>query len=170
MLDWLTRLGQQRLYWAGLVLLGLALEAAALYYQYALDEWPCVLCIQIRIWILGFILIGIIALFCVHSVHAMRLLHGLSVLVMIGMLERSYQVLAVERGWVFSDCAMELGMPAWFALDKWFPAIFEVQTSCGYTPYIIFSITMAEVLLVVSVLLVLLTATLFCTSWLDRKP
>ena len=64
---------------------------------------------------------------------------------------------------------MELGMPAWFALDKWFPAIFEVQTSCGYTPIIFFNITMAEILLVVSALLVIMATALFCASWLNRS-
>ena len=106
---------QSRLYWSGLILLGLALEAAALYYQYVLDEWPCVICIHIRIWIFGFILVAIVALFCVQSRTAMRVLHGLNLVMMLGFLERSYQVLAVERGWVFGDCDMELGMPAWFA-------------------------------------------------------
>ena len=80
-----------------------------------------------------------------------------------------YEVLAIERGWTFGDCDMELGMPAWFALDKWFPAIFEVQTSCGYTPIIFFNITMAEVLLVASALLLIMVTALFCASWLDRS-
>ena len=155
---------QSRLYWSGLILLGLALEAAALYYQYVLDEWPCVICIHIRIWIFGFILVAIVALFCVQSRTAMRVLHGLNLVMMLGFLERSYQVLAVERGWVFGDCDMELGMPAWFALDKWFPAIFEVKTSCGYTPYILFQISMAEILLVLSALLTLLVAAVFASS------
>ena len=169
MTDLLNDIGQRRLYWAGLVVLGLGLEAAALYYQYVLDEWPCVVCIHIRIWILGFILLGIIGLFCVYSIAAVRLLHGLSIVVMLGMLERSYEVLAIERGWTFGDCDMELGMPAWFALDKWFPAIFEVQTSCGYTPIIFFNITMAEILLVLSILLVIGTTALFYASWLNRS-
>ena len=168
MTDFLNDLGQRRIYWTGLIVLGLVLEAAALYYQYVLDEWPCVLCIHIRIWILGFILIGVVGLFCVYSIVVLRLLHGLSMITMLGMLERSYAVLAVERGWTFGDCDMELGMPAWFALDKWFPAIFEVQTSCGYTPIIFFNITMAEILLVVSALLVIMTTALFCASWLNR--
>lgn len=168
MIAFLNDLGQRRLYWTGLVLLGLGLEGAALYYQYALDEWPCVLCIHIRIWILGFILTGIVGLLFIYSIHLIRLLHAISVVATVGMLERSYQVLAVERGWIFGDCAMELGMPDWFALDKWLPSVFEVQTSCGYTPYILFNITMAEILLVVSVLLVIMTTALFCTSWLNR--
>jgi disulfide bond formation protein DsbB len=62
---------------------------------------------------------------------------------------------------------MELGMPAWFALDKWLPQIFEVQTSCGYSPLILFDITMAEALLVISILLLIISATLFVTSWQD---
>lgn len=160
---------RSRLYWGGLVLLGLALEAAALYYQYVLDEWPCVVCIQIRIWIFGFVIAGIAALFCVQSRAAMRVLHGLTLIAMIGFLERSYQVLAIERGWVFGDCDMDLGLPAWFALDAWFPAIFEVQTSCGYTPLVLFQISMAEILLVVSALLTIIVAGVFTAGWFDRN-
>ena len=76
---------------------------------------------------------------------------------------------AVERGWVFGDCTMDLGMPSWLswlALDKWLPWLFEVQTTCGYTPLIAFNITMAETLLVFSVLLVIAGVTIFLASWL----
>ena len=165
----LVNLCHSRLYWAALALFGIALEAVALYYQYVLDEWPCVLCIQIRIWVMAFILLSILAFFLTHSRVAMRLMHGASLLIMIGLLERSWRVLAVERGWIFGDCEMDLGMPPWFALDKWFPWLFEVQTSCGYTPLILFNITMAEVLLVVSVALLLSCATLFVASWLNNR-
>lgn len=164
----LVMLCHSRLYWAALALFGLALEAGALYYQYVLDEWPCLLCIQIRIWIMAFILLSILALFFTRSVFALRLFHGASLLIMIGLLERSWRVLAVERGWIFTACEMDLGMPPWFALDKWFPWLFEVQTSCGYTPLILFNITMAEVLFVVSAGLLLLCATLFVVSWFNK--
>ena len=166
--EFLVNLSQQRRYWLFLVLLGIALEGAALYYQYVRDEWPCVLCIQVRIWVVSFILLGLLALFFTGSKVAMRIFHGISVIIMIGLLERSWRVLAVERGWIFGDCEMDLGMPAWFALDKWFPWIFEVQTSCGYTPLILFDISVAEVLLVSSVFLTLTTAALFVASWFDN--
>ena len=165
MIDYLTELGRQRRYWLFLILLGLALEAVGLYYQYALDEWPCVLCIHVRILVLAFTLLAVLGLALTASTAAMRLLHGLNTLVMLVLLERSYQVLAVERGWVFGDCEMDLGTPAWFAIDKWLPSVFEVQTACGYTPLIIFDITMAETLLLISALLVLISASLFATSW-----
>ena len=165
--DFLLDLSRQRRYWALLVLLGIALEAVALYYQYALDEWPCVLCIHIRIAVMGFILVGLVGLFSVDSMPLQRLLHGLNTLVMAWFVERSYQVLAVERGWTFGDCDLELGMPSWLAFDRWLPPLFEVKTSCGYTPYILFNISMAESLLAISVILLILSAVLFVYSWLD---
>lgn len=167
MKDFLIDLGRQRRYWALLILAGLALEGGALYYQYALDEWPCVLCIHVRILVIGFVLLGLLAIFFTESVAAMRLFHGLNTLFMAWLVERSWQVLAVERGWVFGDCAMDLGMPSWFALDKWLPSVFEVQTACGYSPLILFEITMAEALLVISILLLIISAALFVTSWQD---
>ena len=167
MKQFLIDLSGQRRYWAALVLIGIALEAAALYYQYALDEWPCVLCIHVRIWVFAFILLGMVAIFGTRSKLATCSAHGLNTVIMAGLLERSWRVLAVERGWIFGDCEMDLGMPAWFALDKWIPSLFEVQTSCGYTPLLFFGVTMAEVLLVVSAALLLTSSALFFASWHD---
>jgi len=150
MLELLRRFSHRRLYWILLIILGLSLEATALYYQYLLDEWPCVLCIHIRIWILAFIVLALVALLAGSNRWITPGFHLINTAIMVGFVERSWQTLAVERGWVFGDCDMESGLPSWFALDKWFPAIFEVQTACGYTPLIIFNITMAEVLMVVS--------------------
>jgi len=150
MLELISQFSHRKLYWILLIILGLSLEATALYYQYLLDEWPCVLCIHIRVWISGFIVLAVLALLVGSNRWLTRGLHLVNTVIMAGFVERSWQTLAVERGWVFGDCDMESGLPSWFALDKWFPALFEVQTACGYTPLILFNITMAEVLMVVS--------------------
>ena len=163
----LVNLSTQRRYWAALILVGAVLEGGALYYQYVLDEWPCVLCIHVRIWVVAFMLLAMVAIFCTNSIVATRIAHFLNVGIMVGLLERSWRVLAVERGWIFGDCDMDLGMPAWFALDKWLPSLFEVQTACGYTPLIIFDITMAESLVVISALMLIMSAAVFIASWLD---
>jgi len=163
----LINLSRQRRYWALLILVGIALEAGALYYQYALDELPCVLCIHVRMLVMAFIFVGILAIFCTNSMPGMRFFHGLNTLVLGWLVERSWQVLAVERGWVFGDCDMDLGMPAWFAIDQWLPSVFEVQTACGYTPFVIFEITMAETLLVITALMLIISAVVFIASWLD---
>ncbi len=167
MIQFLIDQSTQRRYWAGLILLGIGLEGGALYYQYVLNEWPCVLCIHVRIWIVAFILLALIAIFCTSSTFITRLAHGLNTAIVIGLVERSWKVLAVERGWIFGDCDMDLGMPAWFAVDKWFPSLLEIQTSCGYTPFILFDITMAESLLVISALMLIMSAAVFIASWFD---
>ncbi|MGD2172992.1 MAG: disulfide bond formation protein B [Gammaproteobacteria bacterium] len=169
MKKFLIELSGQRRYWIALMLTGIALEAAGLYFQYLRDEWPCLLCIQVRILVMAFVLLALLAVFFARSRWAMRIFHGLTTLVMLALLERSWQVLAVERGWVFGECDMDLGMPAWFALDKWLPSVFEVKTACGYTPLIVFQITLAEALLVFSVILVIITAALFVASWFDKN-
>ena len=170
MLEFLGWFSHRKLYWIMLVILGLSLEATALYYQYLLDEWPCVLCIHIRVWILAFIILSVVALLVESNRRLTPGLHLINTAIMVGFVERSWQTLAVERGWVFGDCDMESGLPPWFALDKWLPEIFEVQTACGYTPLVVFNITMAELLLVFSssllgVSLVLLTVSLRRESW-----
>ena len=50
----------------------------------------------------------------------------------------------VERGQYEGQCGMDAGFPAWFALDAWWPQVFEVQTMCGYTPNFIFGLSMGE--------------------------
>ncbi|MCP4429361.1 MAG: disulfide bond formation protein B [Gammaproteobacteria bacterium] len=164
----LNKLSLSKWYWAFLLVSGLSFEVVALYHQYALDEWPCVLCIHIRIWVVGIILISILALLVRPGLLLTRILHIFTVLLAIGLTERSWQVLAVERGWIFSDCSMESGLPEWFALDRWFPVLFEVKTSCGYTPYILMQISMAEVLMVASICLMLLSLLLATGSWLKK--
>lgn len=160
---------QSKLYWVLILVGGLAMEATALYYQYVLGEWPCVLCIHVRIWVLGFILLAILALLINHSGWGTRIFHLANSLLMVGFVERSWQVLAVERGWVFGDCTMDAGLPPWFALDKWFPMIFEVQTSCGYTPFIIFKISMAEMLMAISSGMLLVSLALLLAHCLPTR-
>jgi disulfide bond formation protein DsbB len=64
---------------------------------------------------------------------------------------------------------MESGLPDWFALDVWFPKLFKVWEPCGYTPELLFGITMAEGLLVFSVVMVLVTVTLTIATLLGKN-
>jgi len=153
----IKNISEHNFYWIFLIVVGLSMEAIALYYQYGLDEWPCVLCIHIRIWILGFISVAFLAILLNRFKPVIPILHILNSLMMVGFVERSWQTLAVERGWVFGDCNMETGLPSWFQLDQWFPALFEVKAACGYTPFMLFNISMAEVLMLISSLLLCLS-------------
>ena len=154
----------QQYYWVGLIIFSLALEVSALFYQYVLDYLPCVLCIHVRVYLLGLILISIFGLLINKYRFGRPLAHSLSLAIYIGLAERSYQLLGTERGFVFSECNMELGLPAWLALDQWLPSVFQVHTSCGYTPVLLFGVTMAEALMLLSSVLVIAGVTVLMHS------
>ncbi len=155
-------------YWGALALFGLLVLGVALYFQYALDEWPCVLCIHARIWVIAMTLVALSGLvLCRHAV-TNAVGHGMTLLTAAGLLERSLVLLGTERGTLFGECGMDLGLPAWFALDQWIPSLFEVQASCGYTPELwAGGVTMAEGLVAMSIGLILISgAQLLLSLWL----
>ena len=140
-------------YWLANLILGLGMILVALYYQHELDQQPCVMCIQVRL-LFSLLVIAAFNGLLLRKYRFLNLLTHFSVVaIAIGLVERSYQLLGTERGFVFSDCGFDLGLPSWLPLDTWLPWLYRVETSCGYTPEIVFGITMAEMLIVISALL-----------------
>lgn len=154
----LQRCLNSSLYWWLLLAGALGAEAIALYYQYALDFGPCVLCIHIRLWLAAVILIAVVALAGFRLRCVQSLCHPLALLAALGFAERSWRVLAVERLWIESSCTLESGLPAWFAPDQWLPWLFEIWEACGYTP-MVGPFSMAEWLAAASIPFLLLTLT-----------
>ncbi len=165
----LSKIVLSRWYWLLLGLMAISAEIVALFYQYYLDEPPCVLCIHVRIWFLGLFCVAILGYFLANHQKLRFIMPLLSIGIFAGLAERSYQLYGVEQGFIMGSCDMTSGLPAWFALDKWIPAIFEVQTTCGYTPELFFKITMAEALLVYSVLFFVLSIGLFLSLFLKSS-
>ena len=167
MIKKLQTIANSRWYWLLLLAVGLSFIAVALYFQYVLEKPPCVLCIQVRMLIL---LLAFVALnaFVLHSRWIALIAHLTTVVIAGALLERSYQLLGTERGFVFGDCGFDLGLPSWLALDTWFPSLFRVEASCGYTPELVFGITMAEVLIVFSSIFLMTSLALTAAS-LKRK-
>jgi disulfide bond formation protein DsbB len=159
-------------YWGALALFGLLVLVVALYFQYARDEWPCVLCIHARIWVAAMTLLAVVAMFVHRQAVLNAVGHGLMLIMAGGLLERSLVLLGTERGTTFGECGMDLGLPAWLALDKWIPPLFEVQASCGYTPELWSGgVTMAEALVGMSIVLILLAGLqLLLSIWLRLRP
>jgi disulfide bond formation protein DsbB len=169
MLYKLDNLAATRWYWLALILLGVSLESLALLYQYVLEYWPCVLCIHVRIWVLGLVAAALTGLMLRRRRAGRGIGHLLVFVISVGLLERSWKLIAIERGFaVDGECNFDAGLPEWFALDQWFPAMFKVWEACGYTPELLFGVTMAEALLVLSIALVA-TGVLFIAALLTTK-
>ncbi len=167
MLEKLQNIAHGRGYWLTLAVLGFVFIAVALYYQYVLEQLPCVLCIQVRLWIICMILVAVFAL-AVKRTWARRASHALIVLIAAGLAERSYLLLGTERGFVFRDCGFDLGLPSWLALDAWIPFLFRIEASCGYTPELFAGITMAQALMAFSSLLLIVSIALTIASFMRR--
>ena len=141
-------ISQSRWYWLMYIVAGISALAAALYYQHVLEELPCVVCIQIRLLISLLVIVSVIGLLSRNKRVVNSLAHLSVVIIAISFVERCYLLLGTEKGFIFSDCGFSLGLPAWFAIEEWLPWLYRIETSCGYTPEIIFGITMAEILMV----------------------
>jgi len=155
MLEKFLQFLKSKYYWASLLTIGIALESGALFYQYVLEYYPCVLCIHVRVIVVGIIIISVLGILFSESKKLVLLFHSLLTILFAVLLERSYQLLGVERGFVSGECSMNSGLPSWFAVDQWFPWIFKIWEPCGYTPVLLFGVTMAEALSVLSVILFL---------------
>lgn len=166
----LKQLSQSKSYWLMYIIVGISLLAIALYFQHSLEELPCVACIQIRLLISLLLIVSIVGLISSHNKIISRLSHLSVVLIAISFVERCYLLLGTEKGFVFADCGFSLGLPAWFAIEDWLPWLYRIETSCGYTPEIIFGVTMAEALMLLSSSLLLLSLSVFVCSFTNLRP
>ena len=154
----LSRFLRSRWYWLTLVLFGIALLSVALYYQYALGDEPCQVCIHARLWVVAFTLIALIMLIT-PQITLVRVVGNLAVFIAgAGLFERAQYLYRLENGIGDGSCQFQLGMPDWFAVDRWMPWLFEVRNLCSFTPEMLFGLSMAETLMGLAIGIGLLAA------------
>lgn len=140
-------LSQNRWFWLLPAILCALMLVGALFYQYVLDTYPCELCIYVRVWVIAIGLTSLLGL-------ALRQFLWAKIALLLGMLALSYGLaqdvwvlLSIDYRWPTDGaCSFVAYFPEWAPLDKWWPAMFEVQDLCQPTPYLIFKISMADAL------------------------
>ncbi len=128
-----TSITQQPLAWLLLAVSALALEGAALYFQYGLDLDPCVLCIYQRAAVAGIFISAILGLIAwrITSLRWLALLGwGASV---AGCLYLAVKLAGMQLGWIAPSlsCDVKAKFPAWLKLDQWLPEVFQPTGFCG---------------------------------------
>ena len=162
----LTNLLQSRWYWAVVAALGFMLLAVALYYQYVLGDEPCQVCIHARLWVVAFTLIALIEL-VIPQTSPVRVAGNVGVIIAgAGLFERARYLYRLENGVGDGSCQFQLGMPDWFAVDRWMPWLFEVRNLCSFTPEMLFGLSMAETLMALGAGVCLVA---ICTAVLDLR-
>jgi disulfide bond formation protein DsbB len=115
--------------------------------------------------VIGFTLVALLMCFLPVKQWLYAVANLLVIACAIGLGERSWYLYLIENGRGDGSCEFQLGLPDWFALDRWFPDLFEVRNLCTYTPEMLFGLSMAESLLLAAAAIVAVAVlSLYATS------
>jgi disulfide bond formation protein DsbB len=132
----------------------LALDAAALYFQYGLDLDPCELCIYQRVAVIGILLSALIGM----SVPRLALVRWTGY---IGWgaaagwcLYLALKLSGMQLGFIAPSlsCNVNANFPSWLKLDQWLPVLFQPSGFCGDIQWQLLGLSMPLWLAVIMVL------------------
>jgi disulfide bond formation protein DsbB len=156
--------------WAAVFLICVGLLGGALYFQEVKQDYPCELCIYTRVWIAAIALVAVAGLALRKTVWPLRLVVAAELILSIGLATVVWKLLGLEyRFGPPGACGLNANFPEWARLDDWLPALFEVQGPCMATPTVLFGLSMADGLAVVSTLFVLSFALALVAEPLARR-
>mgnify|MGYP000458414810 CR=1 FL=1 len=119
--------------WFLLAISALALELSALFFQYALDLAPCIMCVYQRVAIAAIFLAGLTGFLGCRFLIARVLAHVLwAVGAIWGLLIALEHVEIQENaGSLFYSCDFFPNFPTWAPLHEWIPFLFDATGDCG---------------------------------------
>jgi len=146
-LNWVAGLPAKRAAWLALAVTGVFLEGSALYFQYGLQLNPCVMCIYIRMAVLGVIAAGLLG-----AIAPTRpLMQWLGLAAWGGAaaegLSLSRELIAIQTADPNSFtavCSFMPKFPSWLPLHEWFPTFFMPTGSCTDVVWSWLGLSMAE--------------------------
>jgi disulfide bond formation protein DsbB len=165
-------LAHHRITWFGLALVAFALEITALYFQYALNLDPCVLCVYQRAAVLGMLLTALISMSAPH-VLVIRWFGYLGWGAAAGWcLLLSLELTGMQRGWVEPSlsCDVNAKFPSWLKLDQWAPALFQPTGFCGDVQWTFLSLSIPQWMAVIMTLALLALVVLIVGDIRSRRP
>jgi disulfide bond formation protein DsbB len=144
---WLARLPERRAAWLALAVTGLLLEGTALYFQHVAGLQPCVMCIYIRIAVLGLVAAGLIGAIA----PARAVPQALGFVAWGGAatqgLSLSRELIVIQSADPFSfeaTCSFLPRFPSWLPLHEWSPAMFMPTGSCTDDVWTWLGLSMAQ--------------------------
>ncbi|MDO5351835.1 MAG: disulfide bond formation protein DsbB [Succinatimonas sp.] len=154
MLRFIKEFSRTRFCWLLLILLGISLEGAGLYFQYGLHLDPCVNCVYERAWFLGFILAGLIgfltAPFWFFRLIAVFVFLFSSLGGFFTAVEH-YDSTQANTNIFASTCKLNASFPDFLKLDEWLPWMFKPSGSCGPLDWSFLSLSMPQWLIIIYV-------------------
>ncbi len=149
--------------WLLLAVSALGLELAALFFQYALELKPCIMCIYQRVAIWGIFLAGILV-YLGHQQVLVRIigyaLWGTSAIWGLLIAIEHVEMQTSTTSFLFG-CEIIPNFPTWAPLHEWLPALFAATGDCGEINWQFLDYSMPQWMIVVyGIYTVLFTAIL----------
>ena len=137
--------------WLLLALSALALELCALFFQYAMDLAPCIMCVYQRGAFCSIILAGLIGFighrFLIARIFAYVLWGTGAIWGLLVALE--HVEIQESSGSLFFSCEFIPNFPSWAPLHEWIPYLFEATGDCGDINWQFMSYSMPQWMIVV---------------------
>lgn len=137
--------------WVVLALSALGLELCALFFQYAMNLAPCIMCVYQRVAICAIILAGLIGFlgcqFLITRVIAYSLWATGAIWGLIIALE--HVEIQSNSNSLFFSCDYIPNFPTWAPLHEWIPTLFEATGDCGEISWQFLGYSMPQWMIVV---------------------
>jgi disulfide bond formation protein DsbB len=146
-IDWLATLSMSRKAWIALAVSGIGLEVSALVFQYGLDLEPCVMCIYIRLAVLGLVLAGLVGAIAPGKPAVALLGFVVWAVAAVQGLVLSRELVAIQAAGPYSlevTCSFLPNFPEWLPLHEWMPKLFMPTGSCTDETWTLFGLSMAQ--------------------------
>ncbi len=144
-MDQLTVFAHSRLSWIVLFISALGLELSALFFQYVMELEPCVMCIYIRVAVLGLMIAGLVGIIgCQY-----RWIRFIGILIWgvssVWGVKLAQELEVIQSGSsLFATCSFLPDFPTWMPLHQWLPSVFMPTGMCTDIPWQALGLTMAQ--------------------------
>lgn len=136
--------------WGILLISGIALELAALFFQYVMKLDPCIMCVYQRVAVMGLIAAGIVGIIA-PRVWLLRtiggVIWGISAVWGIKLAYELYKIQSDPNP--FATCSFLPDFPKWMPLHEWLPSVFMPTGMCTDIPWTFLNVTMAQWMIVI---------------------
>jgi disulfide bond formation protein DsbB len=149
--NYLSNISTTRAPWLLLAISALGLELSALFFQYAMDLAPCIMCVYQRLAIVAIIVAGVIGSIGYRSSIARLAAYTLwGVGAIWGLLIADEHIdMQSDSGSLFFSCEFIPNFPSWAPLHEWIPFLFEATGDCGEISWSLLGFSMPQWMLAV---------------------
>lgn len=170
-MKYLSNLISRKGAWQLLAVSALGFELTALFFQYALELKPCIMCIYQRVAVWSVFFAGLIGAYS-HQYILGRLisysLWGTGAICGLLIALEHVEIQSSTMSFLFS-CEFVPNFPSWAPLHEWIPALFAATGDCGDINWQFLGFSMPEWMIVIYAAYSLLFCVILLSRLIDRK-